>query len=230
MKVDSLYVLGDSIARGVMYDDIQQKYTIFRDTFDRALKGIGVDVKNLSKPGCTSRAALPILEKCAPGEGGVMAIEFGGNDSDLKWKEVAESPDVFHKASVPLDEYIAAVKNLILRAREIGMRPVVVTPLPVVADRYLEWVSRPFGKNAILKYLGSSQYIYRWQERYAYAAMEAAHEAECPVFDLRSLFLGRRDFESLMSSDGIHPNGEGYLLIRSAVLDAWKARTPSASE
>ena len=222
MISDKLFVLGDSIARGVMYDENTSRYTICRDTFDQALKALGVSVKNLSKPGCTSKAALPILDKCEQSDGAVMAIEFGGNDSDLVWKEVAETPDEAHKALVPLEEYGNTLKTLISHARGIGMRPVIVTPLPVVADRYFKWISKPLDESAIMRYLGSCQYIYRWQERYAYAAMEAAREARCPVFDLRSLFLGLRDFESLMSADGIHPNPDGHLFIKNAVLDAWK--------
>lgn len=221
MISDKLIVLGDSIARGVMYDEANDRYTICRDTFDQALKALGVYVKNLSKIGCTSKAALPIIEKCEKSEGAVMAIEFGGNDSDLVWKEVAQTPDSAHSALVPLDEYIATLKTLICGARRIGMQPVVVTPLPVVPERYFKWISRLLDENAIMRYLGSCQYIYRWQERYAYAAMDAAREERCPVFDLRSLFLGQRDFDSLMSADGIHPNPDGHRFIKDAVLKAW---------
>lgn len=221
MDADQLIVLGDSIARGVMYDAANGKYTIFRDTFERALKSLGVCVHNYSKPGCTAEAAYPILDRLTPTEGAIMAIEFGGNDSDLPWQEVEHSPLKAHRASVPLEDFAPRLKTLVERARQLGAFPVIVTPLPVVAERYLKWISRSFNESAILQYLGSSQYIYRWQERYAYAAMSAAREANCPVFDLRSLFLERRDFENLMSPDGIHPNQEGHLLIRDAVVDVW---------
>ena len=107
-------------------------------------------------------------------------------------------------------------------------RPVQGSPLPVVAERYLKWISRGLDGSAILKYLGSAQYIYRWQERYAYAAMEAARDAGCPVFDLRSIFLRQRDFDSLMSLDGIHPNPAGYQLITDTVLNAWQ-QSPAAN-
>lgn len=224
MVSDKLYVLGDSIACGVMYSESQQGYTIFRDRFDRALKALGITVKNMAKPGCTSKGGLDILNACDAADGGVIAIEFGGNDSDLIWKEVAQTPSETHQALVPLNEYIRTMKQMIEKARALKMRPVVVTPLPVVAERYLKWISRSLNESAILDYLGSSQYIYRWQEQYAYAAASAAREANCPVFDLRGLFLGRRDFESLMSQDGIHPNACGHLLIRDSIVKAWKEK------
>lgn len=221
MNANHLIVLGDSIARGVMYDAALEKYTLSRNTFEQALKAQGVGVQNYSKPGCTVEAAFPILKRLTQPEGAILAIELGGNDSDLPWSEVAQSPQTKHPAAVPLENFVPRLKTLVEQARQLGAKPLVVTPLPVVAERYLKWISRALSESAILQYLGSSQYIYRWQERYAYAAMTAAREANCPVFDLRSLFLGRRDFESLMSLDGIHPNQEGHLLIRDAVVEAW---------
>ena len=76
-------------------------------------------------------------------------------------------------------------------------------------------------KRQILHYLGSPEYIYRWQERYAYVALKTANEANCPIFDLRALFLDQRDFRDMMSRDGIHPNEAGYAVIREAALKRW---------
>ena len=101
------------------------------------------------------------------------------------------------------------------------MRPVVSIPLPVVPDRYFEWVSQKLDRDAILHYLGSPEYIYRWQERYAYVALKTANEANCPIFDLRALFLDQRDFRDMMSRDGIHPNEAGYAVIREAAFKRW---------
>lgn len=221
MIADKLYVWGDSIARGVYFDKARNQYSVCRDTFDHALRALGVAVRNFAKPGCTSKAALDMTETADIQPGAVAAIEFGGNDSDLKWSEVSEKPDEAHRALVPLNAYADSLKALIARARKLSLRPVIVTPIPVVAERYFKWVSAKLNPDAILKYLGSAAYIYRWQERYAYMAMQAARDADCPVFDLRSQFLDRRDFESLMSEDGIHPTPDGYRLIRDSVLSAW---------
>ncbi len=223
MKPERLCIWGDSIARGLVYDAVNQKYTLCRDTFERALRALGVSVRNYAKPGCTSEAAISIFRQSELTENGVAAIEFGGNDSDLIWREVSEKPETDHAALVPLDRFKRNIVNMVNGARGAGMRPVVVTPLPVVAERYFKWVSKQLNESAILRYLGSAQYIYRWQERYAYAAMDAARESDCPVFDLRGLFLDRRDFADLMCLDGIHPNPAGYALISEAVTGAWKS-------
>jgi len=222
MVSDSLYVLGDSIARGILYDESKGVYSLCRNTFDTVLKKMGVNVKNYSKMGCTSVSALSILDKCENRNGAIAAIEFGGNDSDLNWKSVAEHPEVFHEAAVTLPEFIQSIREMIRGFRKRGMRPVVVTPLPIVSERYYRQVSKNLDAKAILTYLGNEDSIYRWQERYSYAAWEAAHKESCGVFDLRSLFLNRRDFHSLMGPDGIHPNEKGYAVISEAVEKAWK--------
>ena len=93
----------------------------------------------------------------------------------------------------------------------------MVTPLPVVAERYVKWISRGLDAEKILKYLGSYEYIYRWQERYALEALKTALSTETEVFDLRSQFLYQRDFADFMCEDGIHPNPAGHALIAQAV-------------
>ena len=78
-------------------------------------------------------------------------------------------------------------------------------------------MSRGLRRDRILKYLGAAEYIYRWQERYDLALMEVAAKESASIFDIRSLFLGERNMDSLMSIDGIHPNPKGYALIKEAV-------------
>lgn len=221
MISDTLYVLGDSIARGVLFDEARMRYTLCRNTFDRCLTDMGVQVKNYSKMGCTSVSALDIMERCAENKGAIAAIEFGGNDSDLNWKSVSDNPNVFHEAAVSIEEYCNSLRKMIAGLRQKCMRPVIVTPLPVVPGRYFQKITENLNADAIMRYLGSEFTIYRWQERYAHAAFQTAREEKCPVFDLRGLFLNRLDFEALMGADGIHPNEKGYCVIAEAVKSLW---------
>jgi hypothetical protein len=62
------------------------------------------------------------------------------------------------------------------------------------------------------------QSIYCWQERYAIAVRDAALETGCDIFDLRDVFLTRRDVEDLLSLDGMHPNTKGHMLIAESLL------------
>ena len=210
-------ILGDSIARGLMYDSAASRYTVYPDTYAAKLKSLGYSLKNLARVGGTIDNALDMFEKCEKQPGGRLAIELGGNDSDLNWKEVAENPDIYHEAKIPLKEFGEKLRRLISLARFDGLKPIVVTPLPVVAERYVKWISRGLDAGKILKYLGSYEYIYRWQERYALEALKTALATDTEVFDLRSQFLYQRDFADFMCEDGIHPNPAGHALIAQAV-------------
>ena len=210
-------VLGDSIARGLMYDSASSRYTVYPDTYASKLKNLGYSLKNLARVGGTIDNALEMFDKCEKQPGGRLAVELGGNDSDLNWREVAENPDIYHEAKIPLKEFGEKLGRLISLARKNELRPIVVTPLPVVAERYVKWISRGLNADNILRYLGSYEYIYRWQERYALEALKTALATDTEVFDLRSQFLYQRDFADFMCEDGIHPNPAGHALIAQAV-------------
>ena len=210
-------VLGDSIARGLMYDSASSRYTVYPDTYASKLKNLGYSLKNLARVGGTIDNALEMFDKCEKQPGGRLAIELGGNDSDLNWREVAENPDIYHEAKIPLKEFGEKLGRLISLAHKNELRPIVVTPLPVVAERYVKWISRGLNADNILRYLGSYEYIYRWQERYALEALKTALATDTEVFDLRSQFLYQRDFADFMCEDGIHPNPAGHALIAQAV-------------
>ena len=222
MQKNTLFVLGDSIGRGILFNEKLNRYSLCRNTFDTALKSAGVRVFNFAKMGMTSQNALSLMDRCEESENAVAAIEFGGNDSDLNWNEVSRCPDIFHEAAVPVSKYEDNIASLAEKARKRGMRPVIVTPLPLIAEKFFSYVAKGRDETAIMTYLGTKQSIYRWQERYATAAIRAAHSAGCPVFDARSLFLNRLDFDSLIGPDGMHPNEKGYKVLSDAVVNAWE--------
>ena len=210
-------ILGDSIARGLMFDSKAGKYTICRNTYANALTEEGYSLKNLARVGGTVDNAAEMYQKCEKQPGNVLVVEVGGNDSALKWDEVAADPGVFHEAVVPLKDYGVKLRKLLSDAKQAQLKPVLVTPLPVVPTRYIQWAAKGLDLSAIMRYLGSYEWIYRWQERYAIESLKAARDVGCLVFDLRSEFLLQRDFSALMCEDGIHPNPDGYNLISNAV-------------
>ena len=60
---------------------------------------------------------------------------------------------------------------------------------------------------------GSSEFIYRWHERYSIAVQSVAKKANVTLLDVRSAFLERRDYTRFLCDDGIHPNAQGHALI-----------------
>ena len=55
--------------------------------------------------------------------------------------------------------------------------------------------------------------IYRWQEMYSSAIAGLTARLGLPLADVRSRFLSRRDYQSLIARDGIHLTEAGYSLV-----------------
>lgn len=230
MLNNQLCIFGDSIYCGVTFDETFGRYTLCRNTFDKKLRSFGVTVRNNARPGCTTDIALNHLDEAHVLPGAVCLISFGGNDSDLEWEKVAADPDHYHEGKVSLAQFKENIRELILFAREKQMQPVVCTPLPVAAERYFETFSKGLDRSALMRYLHNTEYIYRWQERYALGAQQVACSMNCEVFDLRSIFLYQRDFSALMCRDGIHPSAGGYTLMTQAFCSFWGVESVSDTQ
>ena len=221
MERPVISVWGDSIGKGIMFDPARNRHIICRDSWETSLKQQGIDVHNYAVMGCTAPKGVTLMTDDRLQHGGVAVIEFGGNDSDLDWKAVCEEPeksaDNFVRVTLP--DFRAALSSMVERARSAGLMPVLSTPLPVIADRYLDWISRPLDRDRILDFLGAAEYIYRWQERYDIAVREIAAKLNVKLFDIRTRFLQERRIGDFMSLDGIHPNEKGHALIRETVLE-----------
>ena len=108
--------------------------------------------------------------------------------------------------------------TFIRTARARQLHPMLVTPPPLHAQRYFAWVTRTVDPARVLQYLGDVEHIYRWQERYAQAVRDVAVQEQCPLADIREVFLEQRDFPHLICQDGIHPTEQGQELMAKAIL------------
>ena len=124
-----------------------------------------------------------------------------------------------HERVVVLDFGGQYAQLIARRVRDGGMIPALVTPPPLVAQRYFDWVSRKLDKARILSYLGDVEHIYRWQERYALMIRRVAARENAMLLDVRDWFLSQARFTDLMCVDGIHPNAEGHALIGQALTE-----------
>lgn len=218
MKIKGISIWGDSIGKGVMFDEARNRHIICRDNYETLIRAQGIEFKNYARIGCTAPMGEELMTEERMEQGGIAVIEFGGNDSDIDWRAVSEDPDRdVYPAKVSIPDFKKSLSEMIARARAHGMRPVLVTPLPLVAERYLDWVSRGLDRQNILKYLGAAEFIYRWQERYDIAAREVAARTRTQLFDIRTRFLQEKRLDALMSIDGIHPNERGHQLIKGEV-------------
>lgn len=223
----SLDIFGDSIMKGVLLDDDTQRYVLSSSAPGTEFaKEMNVDVNNRSVFGCTvakgSKLVSSAIEKGKMGEGLVL-IEYGGNDCNYNWKDVAEKPDEFHDPVTPLKLFEKLYSDLIESVKSVGATPVIMSLPPIDAQKYFNWITKD-GLSAanILKWLGDVQMIYRFQELYSNAISKIAYKTNSLFIDVRSYFLDKHNYADLLCTDGIHPNSEGQKLITQAMTDFYK--------
>ena len=234
----TIHVYGDSILKGIVMDRESGQYTPMReDDFAPLCRKYDVDVVNKSKFGYTisrgwaflSRALQSAKTKNAP-LCDMMILEYGGNDCNFDWKAVSDVPAGDHLPMTTLETFSDTLKTMIASLREMRITPVLVSLPPIHAQRYLDHIvatTPGADREHILSWLGGdAQMIYRFQELYSSAVTKIAYECGCLYVDLRSAFLDKHNYPSLLCADGIHPNEDGHRLIADAFLAAAGKREP----
>lgn len=221
-------VSGDSISKGVIYDEVKSKYLILEDNYvsllQSKLKGI---VHNTAKFGNTLLKGVSRLKNDVVKDNpDIVLIEYGGNDCDFNWDEIAVNPEALHSPKTDFNVFKSNLKDTIDFLKSNHIKPVLMTLPPLNADMYFKWVSKnnPLAETNILKWLGSVTKIYWWQERYNSLIIKVAEETSTIWIDIRGAFLEHPDFSKFLCLDGIHPNKDGHRIIADKVLDFIKSR------
>ena len=215
MKIIDFF--GDSLGRGVVYDGSAGRYGFTANNFvNLVCEKFKFAINNFSKFGCTVTKGLSIMQKklSCESECDFAVIEYGGNDSDFKWAEIAADPEGEHLPNTPLVEFGRCYDEIIDTVREKGKQPIIVNLPPIDAVRYFNWVSRGVNGDNILKWLGGDpNYIYRYHEMYNMRVCVAAVSHGVPLLDVRTALLSRRDYRDFLCEDGIHLNACGHELV-----------------
>ncbi|MCQ4637828.1 SGNH/GDSL hydrolase family protein [Anaerovorax odorimutans] len=215
-------VLGDSVARGVIYDEARNKYTFLKNSFINLFSSIRqIPVKNLARFGCTTTKGQQILEKHKEQLSlyDYTILEFGGNDCNYNWEEVARTPEKDHAPAVPSSVFKDTYSNMLEQIRSCGSQPILLSLPPLNPQRFFDWVCRGLNRDNVLRWLGDIDYIYRWHEAYNLTVFQLAQEHKAPLIDIRRIFLENRHYGDLLCVDGMHPNEKGHALINSALVD-----------
>jgi acyl-CoA thioesterase-1 len=241
VKTDSykVVVTGDSISKGVVYDDNKGKYCILENNYvsilQNKLKGV---VQNTARFGSTLiKGAGRLKHDVENANPDIVLIEYGGNDCDFNWSEIADDPEREHSPKTEFHQFEQLLKETIQFLTSNKIIPVLLTLPPLNAERYFKWVSKsdPNAENNILRWLGSVTKIYWWQERYNSMVLKVAEETRTKWIDIRGAFLQDPDYSKFLCVDGIHPNEAGHRVIADKVLEyvgsryAYLLKDPSGS-
>lgn len=220
--IKKVQVWGDSVLKGIIYDEKRNRYKRLEEkTAIDKIAELGMDVINKTKFGMTAPKAKDLMMKeLQKGIDAQMAIiEFGGNDCDFKWKEVAENPEKEHSPNTTLEMFKACITDMVQALRQYNITPVLVNLPPIHSQKYFNWISRGLNQNAISRWLGDIELIYRHHESYSVAIMNLAKRMSCDLIDVRSPFLQKRDYYNYLCEDGIHPNEKGHKLINQIMSE-----------
>lgn len=230
MKND-ICTFGDSIMRGVVSDtkssDGRPVYKISENNFvSRCEQRLGVKILNFACFGSTTSQGMKYINRYESEVKGtdIAVFEFGGNDCDFDWKQVAADPLKRHQPKVTLDRFVQQYRALIDKVRGLELCPVILSMPLIDPDRFFEFISLGLNKDNILRWLGGkTMFIYHWHEMYNLELFKMANTLQAPIVDITTPFLESTHYSDYLCFDGIHPNERGHALIAETL--ASKAAT-----
>ncbi|MBU3154579.1 SGNH/GDSL hydrolase family protein [Clostridium estertheticum] len=229
MEVKDSYIIvayGDSITKGIIYDDKKSKYATLKENFtsiiDNKIKG---PVYNAGKFGNTIiRGALKMYNDVIKKSPDMVLVEFGGNDCDYKWDEIAKNPEMEYKPNTDIYTFRETLLSMIDTLKNNHIMPVLLTLPPLDPLKYFNWISKEdsTSEKNILHWLGTKDRLFTWHNSYSKMITQVANETDTVLIDIRSEFLKHNDYTRFLCKDGIHPNIEGQSLIATVILNFLK--------
>jgi len=217
-----IQIYGDSLMRGVLVDEKYHYRPMAKTLLAQLQNDTGAQAVSRAHFGYTAAKGQEVLQRdLAQGLNCQMALlEFGGNDCDHDWHQVAAHPEVEHLPKVSLQNFLETLRSMVQSLLDHNIQPILMTLPPLDAQKYLDFISHlGCDSGAILRWLGDVQMIYRWQELYSNAISRLADQLNLPLLDVRNRFLSRRDCTQLIARDGIHLTEAGYRLVFDALRD-----------
>ena len=220
--VRKIEVFGDSIFKGIQVNPENKRYRVENYIDIEAIsREHSMVIHNHSQFGCTIQKGFTMLKKFLTGGASCdfVVMDYGGNDCDFNWKEIAENPEGAHSPKTPLETFLGTYKQIIQMLKEKAITPVLTTLPPLQPQKFFDWFCRDLNKQNVMKWLGDIGAIYRYQEKYSRAIESLARETGAALIDLRGAFLKFRSIDSLLCEDGVHPNTAGQRLITAAMME-----------
>lgn len=225
MKIKDNYVFvayGDSITKGIIYDNERSRYATLKENFANIIQSnIKGSVYNAGNFGNTiMRGMSKMYNNVIKKSPDIVLIEFGGNDCDYKWDDIAKNPDIEYKPKTDIFTFRETLVTMINTLKLNHIFPALMTLPPLDPLKYFNWITKEdaFAEQNILHWLGSKDRLYTWHNSYNKMITEVANETNTVLIDVRTEFLKHSDYSDLLCKDGIHPNIEGQSLIANVIL------------
>ena len=224
-----LVALGDSIIKGVLVqsEGERSRYSLAdKSIVECCAEKLGGESLNLGKMGCTIEAGERILDRYLDKMSGAryVLLEYGGNDSDYNWQEIAEAPEKEHFPRTRLEVFEEVYERVVCKIKQMGAIPLVLSLPPMDAERYFAFFSQKwedgFRANVMRWLGGSTNTIMSGHELYNLATMRIAQRTGAQWIDVTSGLLKGHNFRAYLCDDGIHPNERGQRMIAEAVLQS----------
>ncbi len=233
----SILVAGDSVLKGVSYDDARARHVLLKESFcAEAAKLLKPAVENISRFGIKSGELFTLLcdklkkgAKDGSSPPSLVLLEVGGNDCDFDWDAVASEPKALHLPNTVLEKYSENLMRIINLVKDSGSQPVLCNLPPIDAERYFLRISRnePLRAKKLLEFLGEVGRIYWWHERYSAALTSIAQATRTPLLLLREAILSCDDYRKYISGDGLHLNESGNAKLLETLLAYISQYAPS---
>ncbi|MBU3143701.1 SGNH/GDSL hydrolase family protein [Clostridium sp. CF012] len=225
MKIKDSYILiafGDSITKGIIYDEEKSKYATLKENFTSIIGNkIKGQVYNAGKFGSTiMRGVGKMYNDVINKSPDIVLIEFGGNDCDYNWDDIAKNPDDEYKPNTEISIYRETLLTMIDTLKNNHILPVLMTLPPLDPLKYFKWITKEdsFAEENILHWLGTKDALFNWHSSYNKIITEVANETSTVLIDVRTEFLKHSNYSEFLCKDGIHPNIDGQSLIATVIL------------
>ncbi len=215
-ETTTLAAFGDSVMRGVMLDAASGRYITHKGRFDAVNENLNIKAENNARFGFTAERGLDQIKKSISkgSHPDIVLLEYGGNDCNFDWSIISENPKCEYDPAVTPEKFEKVYGQIIDYVLSCGSIPVIVLSPPIDAEKFLTYICRGgLSRENIVVWLGDASLIYRWQEHYSRICERIARVRDLPLLDLRTPFITRHDYPSLICEDGIHPTEKGHKLI-----------------
>lgn len=224
-------IYGDSLMKGTIVDENFRYRAGAAKELSSLAEQFHISLNNRARFGNTIEKGRALLDKDIE-EGfacDYALIEFGGNDCNFDWCAISREPQAEHFPFTQIEAFEKVCIQMVEDIRKQGATPVLMTLPPIDSEKYFKFVSRGGNEEGnILRWLGDIHMIYRFHEMYSSTVSSIAQRMRTLLIDVRSAFLDKRCFQSLIGPDGIHLSYEGYRVLFCSLREFVRQHSASA--